>query len=93
MELYDVTVWDTSGGKHPDDWVVESPTVRVEAGDLYEAARKVASKGGLSLSSSSGIKRPYGDTGMFFKAPDEELIFQVEDANILRPAGKKWSFY
>ena len=90
MELYDVTVWDASGGDEPDDWTIESPSVRVEAGDSYEAARKVAGRAGIRLGLSSGIKRPRGETGMFFEASEEELIFQVEDTSSRKPLRGPW---
>lgn len=81
MEIYDVTVWDTSvGPRDPEVWVLESPPVRVEAQDSYEAAKGVAKRAGFYLSKDSGIPRPFGGIGMFFERPDEALVFQVVES-------------
>lgn len=51
MQVYGVTVWDTSLSKDPEEWSIESPPVRISAPDSYEAAKKVLEEPILYLGS------------------------------------------
>ena len=88
MEIYDVTVWDISGGINPEGWLMESPPVRVEAMDSHLAALRVARRANPRVK-LVGIQRPEGSPDVFFKDPEMEMVFQITDTFIRKPRERR----
>lgn len=88
METYDVTVWDKRESKNPEDWVMESPPIRIRALDSHSAAQTVAQRAdpGTRL---VGFTRPPESKDVFFEDRDMGLIFQVHDTDIERAHWKQ----
>lgn len=78
MNLFRVTVWDTSAGDDPEIWTMESPPVKIISASSFDAASEIARRAtpGISI---KGMPRLGGFPPASALFKDEfGFVFEVE---------------